>query len=169
NFDSRNSDGSACALEQGNPTLGVYRVQMLRPGSWGCGEQDWHLPFIDERDGWQAFSHECELKRVQLNARYAGVSKEADALFGKPPLEKLEILKRVSTARCARVSYFLPESGERSDVKRDLELCDRLSSSGHWSPFEHVARPMPDNIYFGNFRSFCQYRKEFAEEHGGDR
>lgn len=33
NFDSRNPDGSACALDNVNPPLGVYRVQMLRPGS----------------------------------------------------------------------------------------------------------------------------------------
>lgn len=127
NFDSRNPDGSACALDRVNPPLGVYRVQMLRPG-------DWHLPFIDQEEQGET-----------------------------------EELKKVSTARCARVSYFLPESGKRSDPSRDVELCDRLSSSGHWSPFEHVAEPSADDTYFGNFRSWYQYRKEFAQEHGGDR
>jgi len=78
-------------------------------------------------------------------------------------------LKKVSTARCARVSYYLPESGKRSVIERDVELCDRLSSSGHWSPFEHVATPIAEDIYVGNFRSWNQYRKEYAEEHGGDR
>jgi hypothetical protein len=81
----------------------------------------------------------------------------------------IESAKQVSTARCARVSYFLPESGARSDLKRDLELCQRLSSSGHWSPFEHVATPVHENDYVGNFRSWKQYRKEFASEAGGDR
>ena len=128
NFDCRNPDGSACALDRVNPPLGVYRVQMLRPG-------DWHLPFVDESESFN----------------------------------DVESLKRVSTARCARVSYFLPESGKRSDMERDLELCNRLSSSGHWSPFEHVATPVPEDAYIGNFRSWKQYRKEYAEEHGGDR
>ena len=80
-----------------------------------------------------------------------------------------DTLKKVSTARCARVSYYLPESGKRSVIERDVELCDRLSSSGHWSPFEHVATPIAEDIYVGNFRSWNQYRKEYAEEHGGDR
>jgi thymidylate synthase ThyX len=80
-----------------------------------------------------------------------------------------ETLKKVSTARCARVSYYLPENGKRSVIGRDVELCNRLSSSGHWSPFEHVATPMKDDVYIGNFRSWSQYRKEYADEHGGDR
>jgi hypothetical protein len=81
----------------------------------------------------------------------------------------VETLKKVSTARCARVSYYLPENGKRSVIERDVELCNRLSSSGHWSPFEHVATPVENDIYIGNFRSFRQYRKEYADEHGGDR
>jgi thymidylate synthase ThyX len=127
-FDTRNPDGSPCGLEKTNPPLGVYKVQMLRPG-------DWHLPFIDEDESYN----------------------------------DVENLKRISTARCARVSYFLPESGQRSDMTRDLALCVRLSSSGHWSPFEHVAEPMRDDTYFGNFRSWRQFRKLFDGEDGGDR
>jgi thymidylate synthase ThyX len=81
----------------------------------------------------------------------------------------VEMLKSISTARCARVSYYLPESGKPSTPERDLELCGRLASSGHWSPFEHVATPVAENVYIGNFRSWKQYRKEYPEEHGGDR
>jgi thymidylate synthase ThyX len=80
-----------------------------------------------------------------------------------------DVLKKISTARCARTSYYLPESGARSDLNRDLELCGRLSDSGHWSPFEHVATPSTTFDYIGNFRSWKQYRKEFQEEAGGDR
>ena len=128
NFDCRYPDGSPVPLDDVNPTLGVYRVQMLRPG-------DWHLPFVDESE------------------------------MGND----IESLKKISTARCARVSYYLPESGKRSDMERDVELCARLSGSGHWSPFEHVATPTADDTYYGNFRAWKQYRKEYAEEHGGDR
>ena len=81
----------------------------------------------------------------------------------------VEMLKSISTARCARVSYYLPESGKPSTPERDLELCGRLSSSGHWSPFEHVATPVAEDVYIGNFRSWKQYRKEYPAEHGGDR
>jgi len=80
-----------------------------------------------------------------------------------------ETCKKVSTARCARVSYFLPEDGTRSTLQRDVELMGRLSQSGHWSPFEHVATPSQKAEYVGNFFSWKQYRKEFPEEHGGDR
>jgi thymidylate synthase ThyX len=47
----------------------------------------------------------------------------------------LEQIQRISAARCARVSY-LTHDGQRSP-RADLELADRLESSGHLSPFEH--------------------------------
>jgi len=128
NFDSRNPDGTPCALNPINPNLGVLRVQMLQPG-------EWHLPFIND-----------------LDMTYP-----------------VEMLKSISAARCARTSYYLPENGKWSTPERDLELCGRLSSSGHWSPFEHVATPTKEDAYIGNFRSFRQYRKEWPDEHGGDR
>jgi len=82
--------------------------------------------------------------------------------------EDIETLKRISTARSARVSYYLPEGG-KSSIERDIELWERLSTSGHWSPFEHAATPMRDDAYYGNFRSWRQYRKQFGNEAGGDR
>lgn len=50
-----------------------------------------------------------------------------------------EIVKKISVARCARVSY-LTHAGKR-DIEKDLELFERLRTSGHYSPFEHVATP----------------------------
>lgn len=104
---------------------------------------EWHLPFVDG-------------KEIRESGVLAGTVNWTD-------------LKKVSTARCARVSFYLPESGARSDISRDLELCGRLSSSGHWSPFEHVATPAEKDEYIGNFRAWQQYRKEFPDEAGGDR
>lgn len=75
----------------------------------------------------------------------------------------LSMLKKVSAARCARVSY-LTHDGLR-DVAKDLELHDRLAESGHWSPFEHPAMALPGTTLGGNFRGFMQYRKEFHNEH----
>jgi thymidylate synthase ThyX len=137
---------------------GIGIVQILKPGYHGAGDMDWHLPFIDIKDTWAA--------RALVDKK--GYEERTSPTVGTP-LTVLDILKMVSTARCARVSYFLPENGERSDIERDMELCGRLSSSGHWSPFEHVATPTADDTYFGNFRSFKQYRKYFDGEHGGDR
>jgi thymidylate synthase ThyX len=72
----------------------------------------------------------------------------------------LETMKKVCTARCARVSY-LTHDGVR-DISKDLELHDRLttgSDHGHWSPFEHVARALHTPLRSGNFVGWEQYRK----------
>lgn len=151
------------------PQVGIGTIQVLKPGYHGTGEMDWHLPFIDAHDiVVEAPMLEREAKYTELQHRWKHVAGDGKDT-AVPLVTALEILKKISTARCARVSYFLPENGQRSDPKRDVELCDRLSSSGHWSPFEHVATPMKEDVYFGNFRSWMQYRKEYAEEHGGDR
>jgi len=78
--------------------------------------------------------------------------------------EKLgaEDRKRVSVARCARVSY-LTHDGTRN-VQADLDLHDRLAKSGHWSPFEHVAAAHPNGIGGNLGPGWMQYRKTFAGE-----
>jgi len=77
----------------------------------------------------------------------------------------LQRLKQVSTARCARVSY-LTHDGKR-DVQKDIELHDQLATSGHWSPFEHVAVACEKLERHGNFIGWRQYRKFFSDEHAG--
>lgn len=74
-------------------------------------------------------------------------------------------LKEISVARCARVSYN-NQDGTR-DITEDLKLYDRLRTSGHWSPFEHVATPiMPGTLdeLCGNFVGWKQFRKNFTDE-----
>ena len=68
----------------------------------------------------------------------------------------IEELKMISAARCARVSYFLPENGQRSDIARDLELFHRLAGSNpkHLSPLEHPAMAMGISAYVGNFKGY---------------
>lgn len=154
NFDSREPDGRAAALDDVNPSRGVYRVQMLR-------QNDWHLPFVDDKDV-AALQAEFDSKQIEA---YGAL----DTGHFRIRSLKWDDLKQISAARCARVSYYLPESGQRSSFERDFELCARLSNSGHWSPFEHVATPVAEDTYIGNFRSWKQYRKEYGGEHGGDR
>lgn len=79
----------------------------------------------------------------------------------------IEVKKKISAARCARVSYSL-FNGKVSDLESDIRLCEKLSSSGHWSPFEHVATPTKKLDRFGNFIAWMQFRKEFETENGGD-
>jgi thymidylate synthase ThyX len=68
----------------------------------------------------------------------------------------LDVAKRISVARCARVSY-LTQDGVR-DWSKDLELYDRLTTQQppHASPLEHVATP--DGTGTGNFRGWQQLR-----------
>lgn len=68
----------------------------------------------------------------------------------------IEQLKKVSAARCARVSY-LTHDGKR-DIAKDIELCERLLSDRHLSPFEHVATPSDDAEFHANFRGWIQMR-----------
>lgn len=90
-------------------------------------------------------------------------------------------LPKISTGRCARVSYLTHE-GKR-DLAEDIGLHDKLKSSGHWSPFEHAARAVTkgqwamrsqeildictefdelfDPALVGNLVGWAQYRKFF--------
>lgn len=91
------------------------------------------------------------------------------------------IARKLSVARCARVSYQNHDKSDPDYVK-DMELHDMLLNAGHMSPFEHQATPMPlepirlvvngiafeDGIthfdktgvaWSGNFRNFIQYRQ----------
>jgi thymidylate synthase ThyX len=55
---------------------------------------------------------------------------------------------KVSTARCARVSYtVVGEEGKEPNYDNDLKLHDKLLESGHFSPFEHCAKAMSDEEY----------------------
>lgn len=93
----------------------------------------------------------------------------------------LDDLKRVSTARCAAVSYV--RHNEVKDYEKDFALYARLTTGGHWSPLEHLAtpsgiarrdcfplladRPGPTWIQVkaeGNFKGWKQHRKEFETE-----
>ena len=93
---------------------------------------DWHLPLMPDKD---------EAIEWAINNNF----------------DSNEILKKISSGRCARVSY-LTHDGKR-DFEKDIELHDRLIEGGHMSPLEHVATPMSLSEYTGNFKGWEQYRK----------
>lgn len=104
------------------------------PDELGCG--DWHLPYVD-------------------------VFKEHDDLTGSwQEVEKgMSRLRKLSAARCARVSYLTHE-GTR-DEKKDLKLYQKLITADppHWSPLEHVATPaLSGDNGVGNFDGWDQLR-----------
>jgi len=112
---------------------------LLQPG-------EWHLPYITDEE-WAWNRKQPDILR-QLN---------------------LQVLRKCSVARCARVSYLTHE-GKEPDVGRDLVLYTDLVGSRplHASPAEHQATP--DRCAFpgvawekpalhGNFRGWIQNRK----------
>lgn len=137
---------------------------------------EWHIPFIQKEDWIQIehLWHEYESKKDHPSIRE----------------ELNEIGIKITTVRCARVSYtVVGEEGRESNYEKDIELHDRLAASGHWSCFEHCAQAMskaqcenytttkpmfqdmPDDDHYvaeqgwcGNFRGFIQYRKMFNNE-----
>lgn len=75
----------------------------------------------------------------------------------------LETLKKISSARCARISY-VPFDGNGS-VEKELERYSKLASIPlHASPMEHVAHPTHDKRYWGNFEYWGQFRKYHPNE-----
>lgn len=70
-----------------------------------------------------------------------------------------------SVARCARVSYNLHGSNQRSTLERDVELFNRLVSSKpmHASPLEHVAIPLGNSGFCRNFRGWKSLRVVLEE------
>lgn len=102
---------------------------------------NWHLPFIWPSD-WIDAAELVDTREQQVT-----------------------LIKNISVARCARVSYLTHE-GKRS-LDKDIELFDRLiggSGFGHYSPHGHVACACKDLIRSGPFIGYSQYRKEFPLE-----
>lgn len=82
---------------------------------WG----QWHLPYIDSED-WTAI------------AALAATTEAREALA-----------RKISAARCARVSYLTHDG--RRDITEDIRMFDQTLMAAdpkHWSPLEHIATPM---------------------------
>lgn len=73
----------------------------------------------------------------------------------------LEVLLKMSVARCARVSY-LTHDGKIPNIDSDVELHNRLVGSVpiHASPTEHQATPTKDVRMHKNYRGWKQYRDD---------
>jgi hypothetical protein len=90
----------------------------------------WHLPLVKDQE------------LIDDLGYVSGVS------FGLSGKEREEVILRwakISAARIARVSYQMQDQYE--PVEKSLERFDQLAKDGHWSPLEHVARPMSSSDY----------------------
>ena len=92
---------------------------------------------------------EPHMQNIAEHTREAANASETDRLFegdwhlpligfdGDEQLSVSDAVK-VSAGRCARVSYLTHDG--RRDVQADIDLCQRLVTSKHFSPTEHQAR-----------------------------
>jgi hypothetical protein len=94
--------------------------EQLLPGQW-------HLPYITS-DDWKAAERYCQIGRITRDM--------------PSYKEKLEIVRKISVARCARVSYRAFD-GTVAPIEKDLALFEQLLSKQplHASPAEHQATP----------------------------
>jgi hypothetical protein len=96
--------------------------QKLNPG-------EWHLPYIEEDE----FAHNSNPNLIwSTDPNYPGTN-----------LTCLDIAKRVSTARNARLSLMSFETQKKASVDENLNLYNRLVGGNilHASPAEHLATP----------------------------
>lgn len=124
---------------------------LLEPG-------EWHLPYITTQDYEEAHDY---LKKGRITR-------------DEPSEEGIvDLLKKISTARCARISYK-PFDGSSGSIEKDLEMHDRLvvSQPVHASPAEHQATPDEQDEHgnflnpklHGNLYGYQQYRKFLSHE-----
>lgn len=70
---------------------------------------------------------------------------------------------RVAIARCARTSY-LTFDGEMN-IEKDFDIYNKLTAGVlHASPFEHVAFPIEESKFVGNYKGWVQFRKLLPQE-----
>ncbi len=127
----------------------------------------WHMPLLREDD-------HVEARKLAPNDYATFLDGNEDDIFQKhDEATTLEVLKKVSTGRCARVSYLTHDG--RRDLLEDIKLHDQLAATAtlgadpmHASPFEHVAVAVGNRERHGNFEGWKQYRKFFPKENGPD-
>lgn len=96
--------------------------KLLEPGQW-------HLPYADDA---QSFDEACNSDLLRPAGQSGDLHDSAT----------LAVLKQMSAARCAHLSYEALDTGVRLSVERCLDIAGRLGGVPlHASPFEHQATP----------------------------
>lgn len=133
--------------EEIEDTQSEYRPITYKCQVLGIGE--WHLPFDMEMDH------------------------DIDELVEVTGLSFLDIKKRISVARCAWVSYYMPgaTTSRMYNLTAALNTYAKLivKEPRHLSPAQHVATPLPESVRVGQFCGWLMHRKEIHGESGGDK
>ena len=100
---------------------------------------DWHLPYVDLNVDYPVVERLLQVGRITRDM--------------PKPTEVYSVLVKLSTARCARVSY-LTHDGNTPVIDEDIKLYERLVGGNplHASPTEHQATP--DTWNKGDFEGY---------------
>jgi len=111
---------------------------------------EYHIPFGDKFD------------RMEIGAiaEEDGIKLTSDGRISDSIFQQYSI--KIATARCARVSYLNFEG--KDDYEADLKLFKVLSESGHYSPFEHVARAMNEIEYEAYTHTYLKDGKKVVDK-----
>ncbi len=100
-------------------------------------EEEWHIPYGDNMN-----TDELAKAIHKTSGSFSTTLEEAQC--------------KISIARCARLSYQTLGDNPVIDYEKDLQLYEVLSKSGHWSPFEHVAKVMTPHEYRNNIKGIAE-------------
>lgn len=156
-----------------NHIANMMRDVMGRSNPQRLEEGEWHLPYLitEEMMALTDTTDQGWVRIMQLNnALPPSFMEECKGRVLRDGEIKMEYYKRISTARCARVSYLTHDGVP--NIEADLKLANTLirppgdadEEIMHASPFEHIAEAMSVNLGSGPFRGWKQYRKEFKNE-----
>lgn len=119
------------------------------------GQSEPHMMELAEKM-WDAYheSEPQELKKGDYHIPYSDLI---------PDTYSQEDKIKISVARAARTSYT--EVGSSLDItndslNKDIKLYDKLLTSSHWSPFEHIAQAKKGNWY--NFKDWQNLRYQLV-------
>lgn len=158
----------------------LHKSLLNRPLEWFM----WHTAIISSTE-WGNMFHQRISPTAQPEFYELAVAMK-DALDDSTPTERqpnemhlpyttmeerstlsTEELIKISTARCARVSY-LTHDGKR-DIAEDVRMFDEtLWSNGHWSPMEHPAIATATISPLSNFDAGWVQVRQFAERNQWD-
>jgi hypothetical protein len=153
----------------------LHKSLLNRPLEWFM----WHTAIISSTE-WDNLFHQRISTTAQPEFYELAVAMQ-DALHRSDPVERqanemhlpytsmeeratltAEELIKISTARCARVSY-LTHDGKR-DISEDIRMFDEtLWANGHWSPMEHPAMATATVSPLSNFDSGWVQVRQFVE------
>lgn len=99
------------------------------------------------------------LREGQWHVPYVDFNEELQLYADRHDLGLIEVARKVSVARCARVSY-VTHDGRKTTVEEDVALHDKLvvAEPLHASPAEHQATPAV-GTKDRNFQGWKQYRQ----------